>query len=94
MTPALLAITLLFAVTLCYVAVCAGSPFGDCRKCRGFGFATDHGPQGTAQARQDLPPLQGPRQTHTRGPPPVQRRRPHLPRRHPPLTRKEVRPWP
>ncbi|WP_433572837.1 hypothetical protein [Streptomyces sp. CA-251247] len=40
MPPALLAITLLLVVTLCYVAVCAGSPFGDCRKCHGFGFAT------------------------------------------------------
>ncbi|MFE9570957.1 hypothetical protein ACFYMW_20945 [Streptomyces sp. NPDC006692] len=39
MTPALLAIALLAIITLCYVAVCAGSPFGNCRKCRGFGFA-------------------------------------------------------
>ncbi|WP_328769860.1 hypothetical protein [Streptomyces sp. NBC_00286] len=38
MTPALLAITLTFGVTLCYVAVCAASPFGPCRKCRGWGF--------------------------------------------------------
>ncbi|WP_269854266.1 hypothetical protein [Streptomyces sp. RPT161] len=40
MTPALLAITLLIGITLCYAAVCAASPFGNCRKCRGFGFAT------------------------------------------------------
>ncbi|KKD07130.1 hypothetical protein [Streptomyces sp. WM6386] len=33
----LLAITLLIGVTLCYVAVCAASPFGDCRKCHGMG---------------------------------------------------------
>ncbi|MER7576847.1 hypothetical protein [Streptomyces sp. NPDC126514] len=39
MTPALLAITLLLEITLCYVAVCAASPFGDCRKCRGMGHA-------------------------------------------------------
>ena len=39
MTPALLAITLLTCVTLCYVAVCAASPFGNCRKCRGIGHA-------------------------------------------------------
>ena len=39
MTPALLAITLLLGVTLCYVAVCAVSPFGNCRKCRGMGHA-------------------------------------------------------
>jgi hypothetical protein len=38
MTPALLAITLLFGVTLCYAAVCAASPFGPCRKCHGWGF--------------------------------------------------------
>jgi hypothetical protein len=31
-----MALILLF--TLGYAAVCAGSPFGDCRKCRGFGF--------------------------------------------------------
>ena len=29
MTPALLAITLLLGITLCYVAVCAASPFGN-----------------------------------------------------------------
>ncbi|MGI5377098.1 hypothetical protein ACQEV2_23205 [Streptomyces sp. CA-251387] len=39
MSLALLAITLLVGVTLCYVAVCAASPFGDCRKCHGWGFA-------------------------------------------------------
>ncbi|UPZ31638.1 hypothetical protein MUK60_29995 [Streptomyces sp. LRE541] len=39
MTPVLLAITLLFGVTLCYAAVCAGSPFGNCRRCRGMGHA-------------------------------------------------------
>ncbi|WP_399942885.1 hypothetical protein ACGH52_26380 [Streptomyces sp. BBFR25] len=39
MTPALLAITLLLGVTLCYVAVCAASPFGNCRTCRGMGHA-------------------------------------------------------
>lgn len=39
MTPALLAITLLLGVTLCYIAVCVASPFGNCRKCRGMGHA-------------------------------------------------------
>ncbi|MFJ6935922.1 hypothetical protein [Streptomyces sp. NPDC101132] len=39
MTPALLAIACLLAVTLCYSGLCAVSPFGACRKCRGFGFA-------------------------------------------------------
>lgn len=39
MTPALLAITFIVGVTLCYVSVCLASPFGNCRKCRGWGFA-------------------------------------------------------
>ncbi|WP_406378245.1 hypothetical protein [Streptomyces sp. NBC_00197] len=39
MPPALPAITLLLGVTFCYIAVCAGSPFGNCRKCRGMGHA-------------------------------------------------------
>ncbi|MFI5803075.1 hypothetical protein [Streptomyces sp. NPDC051561] len=39
MTPALLAIACLFAITLCYSKTCAASPFGNCRKCKGFGFA-------------------------------------------------------
>ncbi|MEV7445222.1 hypothetical protein AB0O22_29500 [Streptomyces sp. NPDC091204] len=39
MPPALLAITCLLAVTLGYSGLCAVSPFGTCRKCRGFGFA-------------------------------------------------------
>ncbi|WP_149180845.1 hypothetical protein [Streptomyces sp. TRM49041] len=38
MTPALLAITCLTAVTFCYIGVCAVSPFGRCRKCDGLGF--------------------------------------------------------
>lgn len=40
MTPALLAIACLLAVTLGYSGLCAVSPFGACRKCRGFGYAT------------------------------------------------------
>ncbi|WP_406316577.1 hypothetical protein [Streptomyces sp. NBC_00118] len=39
MTPTLLAIACLLAVTLGYSAVCAGSPFGTCRKCHGLGYA-------------------------------------------------------
>jgi hypothetical protein len=34
------AVAFLLVVTLCYVALCAGSPFGTCRKCRGMGHAT------------------------------------------------------
>ena len=37
MTPILLAIACLLAVTLGYIGLCAVSPFGDCRKCRGMG---------------------------------------------------------
>ncbi|MFE4953486.1 hypothetical protein ACFRCW_05095 [Streptomyces sp. NPDC056653] len=39
MTPALLASALLLLVTLGYSGLCAASPFGNCRKCRGWGFA-------------------------------------------------------
>ncbi|MFI0764622.1 hypothetical protein ACH4TQ_06810 [Streptomyces sp. NPDC021218] len=39
MTPITLAIACLLAVTLGYVSLCAVSPFGDCRKCRGMGHA-------------------------------------------------------
>lgn len=37
MTPLLLASACLLAMTLCYASLCAGSPYGDCRKCRGMG---------------------------------------------------------
>ncbi|MGP4004012.1 hypothetical protein [Streptomyces sp. 8N706] len=37
MTPALLAIAIPPTVTLCYLALCASSPFGPCRRCRGMG---------------------------------------------------------
>ncbi|PGH49310.1 hypothetical protein [Streptomyces sp. Ru87] len=46
MTPTALAITCLLAVTLCYSALCAGSPFGRCRKCNGLGFALKHDRRG------------------------------------------------
>ncbi|WP_301128862.1 hypothetical protein [Streptomyces cacaoi] len=38
MTPDLTAIPPVLLVTLGYALVCAVSPFGRCRKCRGFGF--------------------------------------------------------
>ena len=38
MPPALSVIALLLVLTLCYVAVCAVSPFGPCRACDGLGF--------------------------------------------------------
>lgn len=40
MTPIALAIACLLAITLGYSGLCAASPFGDCHKCNGFGFAT------------------------------------------------------
>lgn len=40
MSLILLAITCPFVVTVCYAAVCAGSPFGRCRTCNGMGYAT------------------------------------------------------
>ncbi|MEU6054170.1 hypothetical protein ABZ829_27585 [Streptomyces xanthochromogenes] len=39
MTLILLASACLLIVTLGYVSLCASSPFGDCRKCKGFGYA-------------------------------------------------------
>ncbi|MFI0908700.1 hypothetical protein ACH4TE_35085 [Streptomyces sioyaensis] len=39
MTPTALAITFPLIVTLCYIALCVVSPFGNCRKCKGFGYA-------------------------------------------------------
>ncbi|MGG7573561.1 hypothetical protein [Streptomyces sirii] len=39
MTPTSLTIALPLIVTLGYVALCVVSPFGDCRKCKGFGYA-------------------------------------------------------
>lgn len=39
MTSVLSASLPLLLLTLGYVAVCAASPFGNCRKCRGWGFA-------------------------------------------------------
>ncbi|MFF4228993.1 hypothetical protein [Streptomyces sp. NPDC001820] len=53
MTPALLAIACLLGVTLCYIGVCAGSPFGDCRKCRGMGHAIKHDRKGRMKRGKD-----------------------------------------
>ncbi|MGW8846845.1 hypothetical protein ACWGNE_03605 [Streptomyces xiamenensis] len=38
MPPSFAAIALLLIITLCYLASCAVSPFGPCRRCNGFGF--------------------------------------------------------
>ncbi|MFD4525019.1 hypothetical protein ACFWP7_14080 [Streptomyces sp. NPDC058470] len=39
MTPAFAASVLLLLFTLGYSGLCAVSPFGNCRKCNGWGFA-------------------------------------------------------
>ncbi|MEU6214248.1 hypothetical protein ABZ891_30675 [Streptomyces sp. NPDC047023] len=38
MTLFLTASALTLLLTLSYTAICVVSPFGDCRKCRGFGY--------------------------------------------------------
>ncbi|WP_455361632.1 hypothetical protein [Streptomyces sp. SYSU K21746] len=53
MTPALLAITCLLTVTFSYVATCAVSPFGTCRKCRGWGHAIATDRKGRAKRGKD-----------------------------------------
>ncbi|QKV93962.1 hypothetical protein HUT19_21200 [Streptomyces sp. NA02950] len=53
MTPTLLTITCLLAITLGYASVCAASPFGTCRKCNGFGFATTTDRKGRPKRGKD-----------------------------------------
>ncbi|MGP3634632.1 hypothetical protein ACTU45_14875 [Streptomyces sp. 24-1644] len=53
MTPAPLASALLLFVTLSYVSLCAASPFGNCRKCRGWGFAMKTDRKGRSKRGKD-----------------------------------------
>ncbi|MGR8009237.1 hypothetical protein [Streptomyces hypolithicus] len=53
MTPIAAAIACLLTVTLCYVAMCAGSPFGRCRKCRGFGYVIKNDRKGRPKRGKD-----------------------------------------
>ncbi|WP_371799161.1 hypothetical protein OG963_15325 [Streptomyces sp. NBC_01707] len=53
MTPALLASALLLFVALSYVSLCASSPFGNCRKCHGWGFAIKTDRKGRAKRGKD-----------------------------------------
>ncbi|MFH9651501.1 hypothetical protein ACH4MT_11345 [Streptomyces anulatus] len=53
MTPALLASALLMFLTLSYASLCAASPFGNCRKCRGWGFAMKTDRKGRAKRGKD-----------------------------------------
>ncbi|MFH9233226.1 hypothetical protein [Streptomyces globisporus] len=53
MTPALLTSALLMLITLSYTSLCAASPFGNCRKCRGWGFAMKTDRKGRAKRGKD-----------------------------------------
>ncbi|WP_435238523.1 hypothetical protein [Streptomyces sp. YPW6] len=53
MTPALLASALLIFLTLSYASLCAASPFGNCRRCRGWGFAMKTDRKGRAKRGKD-----------------------------------------
>ncbi|AXG79662.1 hypothetical protein [Streptomyces paludis] len=53
MTPVILAITCLLGITLCYGGLCAVSPFGNCRKCRGWGHAMKTDRKGRAKRGKD-----------------------------------------
>ncbi|MDX3855040.1 hypothetical protein [Streptomyces sp. AK02-01A] len=53
MTPVFAASALLLAVTFCYVGWCAVSPFGNCRRCRGWGFVMKTDRKGRAKRGKD-----------------------------------------
>ncbi|MFF4845976.1 hypothetical protein ACFY2G_39125 [Streptomyces collinus] len=53
MTPILLVIACLFVVTLGYGGLCAASPFGNCRKCRGMGHQLKTDRKGRLKRGQD-----------------------------------------
>ncbi|RZU43889.1 hypothetical protein EV284_1341 [Streptomyces sp. BK022] len=53
MTPIVLAITCLIAVTFGYVGLCVASPFGDCRRCHGMGHALKHDRKGRLKRGKD-----------------------------------------
>ncbi|MGW1088490.1 hypothetical protein ACWD4L_19725 [Streptomyces sp. NPDC002596] len=53
MTPALLASALLLFVTFSYASLCVASPFGNCRKCHGWGFAIKTDRKGRTKRGKD-----------------------------------------
>ncbi|WAZ23169.1 hypothetical protein STRCI_004494 [Streptomyces cinnabarinus] len=53
MTPILLASTCLLAITVSYAGLCAVSPFGNCRKCNGWGFQTKTDRKGRIKRGKD-----------------------------------------
>ncbi|GAA2655313.1 hypothetical protein GCM10010400_09890 [Streptomyces aculeolatus] len=46
-------------ITLCYAALCAISPFGSCRRCRGFGFRMRQTRRGRLVRGRDCRPCRG-----------------------------------
>lgn len=53
MDSVLSAMTALFLVTLGYAALCAVSPYGDCRKCSGLGFELRYSRTGKPKRGRD-----------------------------------------
>ncbi|MFF3214027.1 hypothetical protein ACFYYB_25540 [Streptomyces sp. NPDC002886] len=61
MTLFLTASALILLFTLSYTATCMVSPFGNCRKCRGFGYLVKTDRKGNAKRGKDC------RRCHTTG---------------------------
>lgn len=53
MTLLLSAMPGLILIALCYAGLCAVSPFGNCRKCRGFGFRLKQSRRGRISRGRD-----------------------------------------
>ncbi|MEV8207127.1 hypothetical protein ACWD9X_23480 [Streptomyces sp. NPDC005075] len=53
MPSVLLASALFLFITLSYVTLCAASPFGDCRKCHGWGHAIKTDRKGRTKRGKD-----------------------------------------
>ncbi|WP_327297124.1 hypothetical protein [Streptomyces sp. NBC_01197] len=53
MTPIVLASACLLLITLGYTVKCWLSPFGDCRRCRGMGYAVRVDRKGRAKRGKD-----------------------------------------
>ncbi|MET9483518.1 hypothetical protein [Streptomyces sp. NPDC006638] len=53
MTLLFLASACLVVVTVCYSVMCAVSPFGDCRRCRGMGHGMKTDRKGRAKRGKD-----------------------------------------
>ncbi|GAA3754534.1 hypothetical protein [Streptomyces tremellae] len=53
MTLPLLAIACLTVITVCYGGLCAASPFGPCRRCRGMGHRIKEDRRGRLKRGKD-----------------------------------------